>query len=152
MKSIVLDGDKIAEAIQKAKDKMINGEYDNNDLILRGDALKAIRKRCISEHLPFKSNTPEGALVLDALTAVHQVKPYKDVCGKWISVKDRLPANNVKVIVAVKTIFGYAICMASQDDGSWEESTFCETYGEIRLEEEPVVAWMPLPKPPEVTP
>jgi len=54
MKSIVLDGDKIAEAIQKAKDKMINGEYDNNDLILRGDALKAIRQRCISEHLPFK--------------------------------------------------------------------------------------------------
>lgn len=30
MKSIVLDGDRIAEAIQKAKDKMINGEYDNN--------------------------------------------------------------------------------------------------------------------------
>lgn len=36
------------------------------------------------------------------------------------------------------------------DDGSWEESTFCETYGEIRFEEEPVVAWMPLPEPPEV--
>nr|DAJ64540.1 MAG TPA: hypothetical protein [Caudoviricetes sp.] len=58
MKNIVLDGDRIAEAIQKAKDKMINGEYDNNDLILRGDALKAIRQKCISEHLPFKSNTP----------------------------------------------------------------------------------------------
>lgn len=150
MKSIVLDGDKIAEAIKKAKDKMINGEYDNNDLILRGDALKAIRQRCISEHLPFKSNTPAGERVLDALIAVHQVKPYKDVCGKWISVKDRLPAHHVKVIVAVKTIFGYAICMGSlDDDGSWEESTFCETYGEIRFEEEPVVAWMPLPKPPE---
>lgn len=91
MKNIVLDGDRIAEAIQKAKDKMINGEYDNNDLILRGDALKAIRQRCISEHLPFKSNTPVGARVLDALAAVYQVKPYKEVCGKWISVKDRLP-------------------------------------------------------------
>ena len=77
MKSIVLDGDKIAEAIKKAKDKMINGEYDNNDLILRGDALKAIRQRCISKHLPFKSNTPVGARVLDALAAVYQVKPYK---------------------------------------------------------------------------
>lgn len=78
MKNIVLDGDRIAEAIQKAKDKMINGEYDNNDLILRGDALKAIRQKCISEHLPFKSNTPVGALVLDALAAVYQVKPYKE--------------------------------------------------------------------------
>lgn len=28
MKSIVLDGDKIAEAIQKAKDKMINAQND----------------------------------------------------------------------------------------------------------------------------
>lgn len=74
--------------------------------------------------------------------------------NEWISVKDRLPTNHVKVIVAVKTIFGYAICMGSlDDDGSWEESTFCETYGEMRFEEkEPVVAWMPLPEPPEVTP
>lgn len=78
MKSIVLDGERIAEAIQKTRDKMINGEYDNNDLILRGDALKAIRQRCIGEHLPFKSNTPEGERVLEALVAVHQVKPYKE--------------------------------------------------------------------------
>lgn len=75
--------------------------------------------------------------------------PKKD---GWISVKDRLPANHVKVIVAVKTIFGYAICMASLDDGEWEESTFFETYGEMRFEEERVVAWMPLPEPPDVTP
>lgn len=70
---------------------------------------------------------------------------------EWISVKDRMPAKHVKVIVAVKTSFGHAICMASlDDDGSWEESTFFETYGEMHFEEkEPVVAWMPLPKPPE---
>lgn len=73
--------------------------------------------------------------------------------AEWISVKDRLPAKHVKVIAAVKTSFGHAICMASLEcDGSWEESTFFETYGEMRFEEEPVVAWMPLPKPPEVTP
>lgn len=77
--------------------------------------------------------------------------PKKD---GWISVKDRLPTNHVKVIVSVKTIFGYAICMGRlDDDGRWEESTFFETYGEMRFEEkEPVVAWMPLPEPPEVTP
>lgn len=78
MKSIVLDGERIAEAIQKTRDNLINGEYDNNDLILRSDALKAIRQKCISEHLPFKSNTPEGKRVLEALVAVHQVKPYKE--------------------------------------------------------------------------
>lgn len=98
MKSIVLDGERIAEAIKKARDKMINGEYDNNDLILRGDALKAIRQRCIGEHLPFKSNTPVGARVLDALAAVYQVKPYKEVCCGWISVKDRLPKAEEKVL------------------------------------------------------
>lgn len=43
--------------------------------------------------------------------------------------------------------------MASLDDDcSWEESAFFETYGEMRFEEEPVIAWMPLYNPPEVTP
>lgn len=71
---------------------------------------------------------------------------------EWISVKDRLPTKHVKVIATVKTSFGYAICIASlDDDGSWEESTFFETYSEMHFgEKEPVVAWMPLPKPMEV--
>lgn len=47
---------------------------DENDLIRRGDALKAIRKACISAHLPFDSATPEGQRVMDALYAVWKVK------------------------------------------------------------------------------
>lgn len=47
---------------------------DANDLIRRGDALKAIRKACISAHLPFDSATPEGQRVMDALYAVWKVK------------------------------------------------------------------------------
>jgi hypothetical protein len=47
---------------------------DKNDLIRRGDALKAIRKACISAHLPFDSATPEGKRVMDALYAVWKVK------------------------------------------------------------------------------
>lgn len=43
---------------------------DENDLIRRGDALKAIRKACISAYLPFDSATPEGQRVMDALYAV----------------------------------------------------------------------------------
>jgi hypothetical protein len=144
MKSIVLDGDKIAEAIQKAKDKMINGEYDNNDLILRGDALKAIRQRCIGEHLPFKSNTPVGARVLDALAAVHQVKPYKDVCGKWISVKDRLPDERTRVLVYGE--FGVSMAFLYGDNKHWYIAD-TEDWDEVRE----VSHWMPLPEPPEVT-
>ena len=143
MTSIVLDGDKIAEAIQKAKDKMINGEYDNNDLILRGDALKAIRQRCISEHLPFDSNTPVGARVLDALAAVYQVKPYKDVCGKWISVKDRLP--EVQFIVFAYEAPTNDISLAFRERGS-ENFVDCGSGYYLNT----VTHWMPLPKPPEV--
>lgn len=47
---------------------------NENDLIRRGDALKAIRKACISAHLPFDSATPEGQRVMDALYAVWKVK------------------------------------------------------------------------------
>lgn len=46
---------------------------DENDLIRRGDALKAIRKACISAHLPFDSATPEGQRVMEALYAVWKV-------------------------------------------------------------------------------
>ena len=143
MKSIVLDGERIAEAIQKTRDKMINGEYDNNDLILRSDALKAIRQRCISEHLPFKSNTPEGARVLDALVAVHQVKPYKEVCCGWISVKGRPPKDHVAV-------FAYdSVCSniykAWMDSGEWFSEEYLPDFVNI-------THWMPLPKPPEVAP
>lgn len=150
MKSIVLDGDKIAEAIQKAKDRMINGEYDNNDLILRGDALKAIRQRCIGEHLPFKSNTPVGARVLDALVAVYQVKPYKDVCGKWISVKDRLPDVFDEVLV-YDTFSNTSISIA------WRETTprkngIVDWYWNSQMSYPEdlthVTHWMPLPEPP----
>lgn len=159
MKSIVLDGDRIAEAIQKAKDKMINGEYDNNDLILRGDALKAIRQRCISEHLPFKSNTPVGARVLDALAAVYQVKPYKDVCGKWISVKDRLPDPDEKVIVYNAENEGTFFARRIESDFEcWDAVTreFVNwrwiPYGYTCITLESVTHWMQRPKPPEVTP
>lgn len=47
---------------------------DENDLIRRGDALKAIRKACISAHLPFDSATPEGQRVMEALYDVWKVK------------------------------------------------------------------------------
>lgn len=145
MKSIVLDGERIAEAIQKTRDNLINGEYDNNDLILRGDALKAIRQRCISEHLPFESNTPVGARVLDALAAVYQVKPYKDVCGKWISVKDRPPEDHVAVFVFDSVCRNIYKAWMSHDLGEW----FSEEYLPDFLN---ITHWMPLPEPPEVTP
>ena len=157
MKSIVLDGERIAEAIKKARDNMINGEYDNNDLILRGDALKAIRQRCISMHLPFKSNTPVGERVLDALAAVYQVKPYKDVCGKWISVKDRRPDLDEKVIVYNAENDGTFFARRIESDFKcWDAVTrkFVNwrwiPYGYTSITLEFVTHWMPRPEPPEV--
>lgn len=51
---------------------------DENDLIRRGDALKAIRKACISAHLPFDSATPEGQRVTEKTetfsTYYHKIK------------------------------------------------------------------------------
>lgn len=156
MKSIVLDGDKIAEAIQKAKDKMINGEYDNNDLILRGDVLKAIRQRCISEHLPFKSNTPVGARVLDALAAVYQVKPYKEESKAtfWHDAQNDPPTENGEYLCYYEYFrYGNYNCMYRTMDrwqffnGHWGGEPTHGTRAKV-------LAWteLPLYEPPEVTP
>lgn len=50
-----------------------HGYGDVNDLILRGDALNAIRKACIHERLPFDSATAEGQRAMEALQAVWKV-------------------------------------------------------------------------------
>lgn len=154
MKSIVLDGDKIAEAIQKAKDKMINGEYDNNDLILRGDALKAIRQRCIGEQLPFESNTPVGARVLDALAAVYHVKPYKEEpkATVWHDAQNDPPTENGEYLCYYEYFrYGNYNCMYRTMDrgyffnGHWSGEPTNGTSTKV-------LTWMPLPEPPEVTP
>lgn len=50
-------------------------EYgDDDDLIRRGDAIAAIRKRCVINHSPFRTSTPEGQRTLEAIDAVHKVK------------------------------------------------------------------------------
>lgn len=58
----------------EAREVMMAVFGDENDLIRRGDALKAIRKACISAHLPFDSATPEGQRVMEALYAVWKVQ------------------------------------------------------------------------------
>ena len=47
---------------------------DDDDLIRRGDAIAAIRKRCVIKHSPFRISTPEGQRTLEAIDAVHKVK------------------------------------------------------------------------------
>lgn len=47
--------------------------YESTVKVIR-DALKAIRKACISAHLPFDSATPEGQRVMEALYAVWKVQ------------------------------------------------------------------------------
>lgn len=55
--------------------KNVIEEYgDDDDLIRRGDAIAAIRKRCVINHSPFRTSTPEGQRTLEAIDAVHKVK------------------------------------------------------------------------------
>lgn len=44
-----------------------------NDLIRRQDAINAIRKTCILDHLPFRSGSPEGQRTMEALMAIRKV-------------------------------------------------------------------------------
>lgn len=45
----------------------------NNDLISREAAIRAIRRKCIFAHIPFKSASREGQRTLEALNAVWEV-------------------------------------------------------------------------------
>lgn len=54
------------------------------DLISRKEAKRAIKIRCILNHIPFKSDTPEGQRALEALEAVRNapsidVEPYFNI-------------------------------------------------------------------------
>lgn len=57
----------------------------------------------------------------------------------WISVKDRLPKDFQKVLVWRKNI-GYDISL--RKNGSWAFDNF--------FQGREVIAWMPLPKPPQM--
>lgn len=102
---------------------------DENDLIQRGDALKAIRKACISAHLPFDSATPEGKRVMDALYAVWKVKKrgkrsmtvfdanciYTIKCLALIFV-----AAPGAMLIGALLIYLFALC-CKQISGLWRE-------------------------------
>lgn len=129
---------------------------DDSDLIRRGDALKAIRQRCISEHLPFKSNTPVGARVLDALAAVYQVKPYKEESKTivWHDAQNDPPKENGEYLCYYEYFrYGNYYCMYRTIDrghffnGQWGGEP-------TRGTSTKVLKWteLPLPESPEVTP
>ena len=61
---------------EKALKKAVQVHYgDDNDLIRRGDALKAIRAACIDEFVPpIKTDPPGGYRIMKALNAVRTVK------------------------------------------------------------------------------
>lgn len=45
-----------------------------SDYVRRGDAVAAIRKACIMQHIPFSSASPEGKRTLEAIQAVRTVE------------------------------------------------------------------------------
>lgn len=102
---------------------------DENDLIRRGDALKAIRKACISAHLPFDSATPEGKRVMDALYAVWKVKKERK---RSMTVFDANCIYTIKclalifvaapgaMLIGALLIYLFALC-CKQISGLWRE-------------------------------
>lgn len=102
---------------------------DENDLIRRGDALKAIRKACISAHLPFDSATPEGKRVMDALYAVWKVKKERK---RSMTVFDANCIYTIKcfalifvaapgaMLIGALLIYLFALC-CKQISGLWKE-------------------------------
>lgn len=102
---------------------------DENDLIRRGDALKAIRKACISAHLPFDSATPEGKRVMEALYAVWKVKKERK---RSMTVFDANYIYTIKclalifvaapgaMLIGALLIYLFALC-CKQISGLWRE-------------------------------
>lgn len=67
-----------------------------------------------------------------------EIITYAPVKQEWISVRDRLPEEKVKVLVVLgSNIRGKRICIDQRISGNWR--------GLGRL----VTHWMPLPEPPE---
>lgn len=61
---------------------------------------------------------------------------------QWISVKDRLPVNYIKVLVAVTDVAGTFVAVVWREDDNWNDD-------EGGWPNEDVTHWMPLPEPPE---
>lgn len=57
-----------------------------DEYISKEEALNEIRRKCICGHLPFRSNTPEGIMILEAIRVIDSM-PAADVRpvvrGEW---------------------------------------------------------------------
>ena len=81
------------------------------------------------------------------MTDIHEVKEFYAMAEKalriqnqvnWISVKDRLPEEKVKVLVVLgSNIRGKRICIDQRISGNWRGLGCLVTH------------WMPLPEPPK---
>lgn len=73
--------------------------------------------------------------------AMKSVEEAPTVCG-WISVKDRLPEDYIKVLVAVTDVAGTFVAVVWREDNNWND-------GEGGWPNEDVTHWMPFPEPPK---
>lgn len=87
----------------------------DDDLICRGEALRAIRKSCILEHLPFSSATPEGERTLEALAAVYGVR----------AVGANLAELQANLDAAEKILREYGCSFCVHEKDHCDEASYC---------------------------
>ena len=80
----------------------------------------------------------------DAIAAVHEVF---QMVPMWISVEERLPANEDDVLLYVED-YGSWITLGRRSGGGWYVNEAAEGGGPKPLDR--FTHWMPLPEPPEV--
>lgn len=61
----------------------------------------------------------------------------------WISVEDKMPDNNVDVLLQFPSNMGVGF----YEDGDWAINTGDGIYSMVGYNEEKPIAWMPLPEP-----
>ena len=89
----------------------------------------------------FLFNPTDAAANMKA--AVHFIGSFGQQIPQWISVDERLPPDNVSVLVNHEDT---GIEMAFRQDGQWGITWVGYMHGGVAY-----THWMPLPEPPEVT-
>lgn len=123
-----------ANAAERIAEKLIKGGSTNNAFLPRF----FVKSSATDEDLKNLQKALDGSPILISPNDSPVIIPIYPCC--WISVKDRLPENDQKVL-CFNYIGEYKVLRWNYIDWMWN-------IGNQRLDENYVLYWMPLPEPP----